>query len=109
MRIVLLALSLVIAIACSGSSTTHVDASMIDGAGSGPLCAGSAYDPCTDPSQCPTTAMSCHLFMGSGFQVCTPACTPGNNSTCPVDSTGSNGFCNNMGICKPAAANNCHR
>ena len=98
---------MVVAVACSGSSTTHVDASNIDTMGSGPACTGAVYDNCTMASQCMST--NCHLYMGNGFQVCTTTCTPGNNSTCPVDATGSNGFCNNMGICKPAAANTCTR
>jgi hypothetical protein len=41
--------------------------------------------------------------------VCTTSCTPGDNTTCPVDSTGNHATCNNMANCKPAAANNCHR
>jgi hypothetical protein len=49
----------------------------------------------------------CHDYNGAGLTVCTITCTPGDNSTCPVDATGSNGFCNNMGNCKPSQANVC--
>jgi hypothetical protein len=108
MRFVLAAViaSFALAAACSGGTTVHVDAKA-DGMGSGPPCTGAVYDPCTDPSQC--MSGNCHFYMGNGFTVCTAACTPGMNSTCPVDATGSNGFCNNMGICKPAMPNNCSR
>ena len=74
-----------------------------DGSSSSGACTGAVYDPCTDPTQC--MSGNCHLFMGSGFQVCTQACTPGDNTTCP----GTGATCNNMGICKPTAANNCTR
>jgi hypothetical protein len=111
MRIVLIVL---LAAACTSHSTTHTgaDAPALadapgDGAGSGSACTGAVYDPCTDNTQC--MSMNCHFYMMSNIQVCTTACTPGNNSTCPVDSTGANGFCNMMGNCKPAAANHCTR
>src|SRR5262245_46107527 len=68
-------------------------------------CTGLVYDGCTDNTQC--MSMNCHLYKGDQIQVCTQACTPGDNTTCPVDKTGANGLCNAMGICKPAAANNC--
>ncbi len=63
------------------------------------------YDSCTALSECGADAVECHLFTQDGFQVCTPACTPNDNSTCPVDSTGARGECNMRGICKPAAVN----
>jgi hypothetical protein len=107
MRAIALAGSVAVAVACSGGSTTHPDASPVDSAMHGPPCTGLVYDPCTTPKQC--MSMNCHLYMGAGIQVCTLACTPGMNSTCPVDASGSNGFCNNMGICKPAVANSCSR
>lgn len=107
MRIIVLALTIGVIVACSGGTTVHIDAGKLDGMGSGPPCTGAVYDPCIDPSQCMST--NCHNYMGDGFSVCTTACTPGMNSTCPVDATGSNGFCNNMGICKPAQPNNCSR
>lgn len=69
-------------------------------------CTGAAYDPCSAPGQC--TSGTCQLFSGSGFQVCTQTCTPGDNTTCPMQN-GQPAQCNNMGICKPAAANTCTR
>ncbi len=73
----------------------------------GVMCTGAAYDPCTADNQCMSN--DCHLYQAQNLQVCVTTCTPGNNSTCPVDRTGANGVCNNMGICRPAAANNCMR
>jgi len=97
--------------ACSYYHTTYsYDAGSpgADGDGGGSdQCTGSAYDPCTDNSQC--MSMQCHDYRGAGIEVCTVSCTPGDNSTCPVDSTGANGDCNSMGNCKPAKANSCTR
>src|SRR5579871_221179 len=90
--------------ACTGHKTTVADAQMPDTA-SARTCTGAAYDPCTQNTQC--TSMNCHLYNASMLQVCTQSCTPGDNTTCPVDATGANGFCNNMGNCKPAKANSC--
>ena len=73
----------------------------------GATCTGAAYDPCTDNTQC--MSGNCHLFAQQALQVCVTSCTPGDNSTCPLDKTGINGVCNNMSICKPAAANACTR
>lgn len=99
--------------ACSddGGSEPPADAPasidvMIDGPG-GATCTGASYDPCTAATQCMSN--NCHLFQQQSLQVCVPTCTPGDNSTCPVDKTGANGMCNNMGICRPAAANDCTR
>jgi hypothetical protein len=80
----------------SGSGTTSTAAA----------CTNAIYDPCTDASQC--TSGKCQLFMQQGFQVCTQTCTPGDNTTCPTQN-GQPAACNNMGICKPAAANTCTR
>ncbi len=107
-------MALVIA-ACTdtGSSKPAVDAPKADAtatgndAPAGTACTGAAFDPCTTNTQC--MSMNCKLFNASALQVCTVTCTPGNNATCPKDSTGANATCNNMGICKPAAANNCKR
>ena len=71
-----------------------------------PACTGAVYDPCTGPAQC--TSDMCQLFNGAGIQVCTQACTPGDNTTCPQQN-GAPATCNNMGICKPNAANSCMR
>lgn len=67
-------------------------------------CTGATYDPCTTGTQCLSGV--CHAFSGAGLQVCTPMCTPG--SACPSQN-GVAITCNNMGFCKPPAANNCTR
>jgi hypothetical protein len=87
--------------ACSSYEVHLVDA----GSGGMRTCTGSAFDPCTTNDQC--ASANCHLYNGAGLQVCTQACTPGDNTTCPVDASGVNGTCNNMGMCKPAKANDC--
>src|SRR5262245_47234558 len=92
--------------ACKGDTPPPVDAPR-DSMGSGAASTGAAYEPCTTNDQC--MSMNCHFYMQSNFTVCVTTCTPGNNSTCPVDSSGTNGVCNNMGICKPAMPNNCTR
>lgn len=79
----------------------------VDAAVSGQACTGAAFDPCTATTDC--MSMNCKLFNSAGIQVCTVTCTPGDNTTCPTDSSGNHATCNNMGICKPAAANACHR
>ena len=108
----LLAFAFVVAAACSGGGggddgPPPVDSNNTVDMPTGPACTGAVYDPCTDNTQC--ASGNCHLFMQSAFQVCVQACTPGDNTTCPVDKTGANGACNNMGICKPAGPNNCTR
>ena len=69
-----------------------------------PVCTGNLYDNCTSNSQCDSGM--CHLFSGE-FQVCTQACTAGDNSTCPASVGGGMPKCNNRGICKPALNNMC--
>jgi hypothetical protein len=79
-----------------------------NGSGSGATtaaCTGAAYDPCTDNTQC--MSGNCKTFGGAGLQVCTVTCTVGNDATCLIN--GVQGTCNNMGICKPPAANSCTR
>jgi hypothetical protein len=66
-----------------------------------PACTGALYDPCTDNTQC--MSGNCKAFGGAGIEVCTTTCTPGDNTPCGA------GTCNNMGICKPNAANACSR
>ena len=90
----------------SGSGSNSNNQQAPDGGASGVACTNAAYDPCTSPSQC--TSGVCQLFSGSGFQVCTQSCTPGDATTCPQQN-GMPVQCNNMGICKPAAANTCTR
>jgi len=99
---IVFALSVVLG-ACGGDdgSTPSIDAP------AGATCTNATYDPCTTNTEC--TSNNCHLFEMAGIQVCTAPCTPGDNSTCPVDASGVNGVCNNMGTCKPAVANDCTR
>jgi hypothetical protein len=87
-----------VVVACSSYSHTTVD-------GGATKCAGNVYDSCGSNGDCMSNF--CHDYSAAGLTVCTMTCTPGDNSTCPVDSTGSNGFCNTMGNCKPAKANVC--
>jgi hypothetical protein len=90
-----------------GGGNGTVDKLVDGGMGTGPeTCSGAAYDPCTDNSQC--TSGRCHLYAQAGIQVCTTTCTPGDPTTCPQQD-GQPAQCNNMGICKPAAANACTR
>jgi len=91
--------ALAIALAACSSYSAH----LVDGGGG--TCAGSAFDPCTSNDQC--MSMTCHAYNASGFSACTQACTPGDNTTCPLDSTGAHATCNMMGICKPVRANDC--
>ncbi|HUS27733.1 MAG TPA: hypothetical protein VMZ53_04475 [Kofleriaceae bacterium] len=85
--------------ACGGD-----DSQATPDAPSGPMCTKALYDNCATNADC--TSGNCHFFMQSNFSICTQACS--TTTPCPVDSTGVAGQCNNMGICKPAAANNCH-
>jgi hypothetical protein len=99
-----LAVLIVASLGCPGEDPAQVTA---DAPPSGGPCTGAVYDPCTTADQC--MSQQCHFYMQSNFTVCTQTCTPGDNSTCPVDASGANGVCNNMGRCKPAVANNCTR
>jgi len=85
-----------------GSKT--IDAAVTIDSPAGNACTGAIYDPCTSNTQC--MSQNCRLFMGDGIQVCTQTCTPGG--ACPM--AGSTAVtCNNMGVCKPPAANTCTR
>ena len=75
------------------------------GSNSALACTGAAYDPCTDNTQC--MSQNCKTFGGAGLEVCTVTCTPGDDTGCLQG--GVQGTCNNMGICKPPAANACTR
>jgi hypothetical protein len=106
-HLLILGLMMSLASAC-GSSTTTTDAPnngdakvYMDGSGSGSgnVCTGALYDPCNTASSNCMTGLMCKQFTGSSFTVCTQTCS----GTCP----GTGAVCNNMGICKPAAPNNC--
>ncbi len=90
--------------ACGGDDGTSNNTT-IDAAGSAAACTGAVYDVCTGDADC--MSQNCHFYMQSSFSVCTQACSAAN--PCPNDASGSPGQCNNMGICKPAVANNCTR
>ena len=77
-----------------------------DGGVALPACTNAVYDPCTTAADC--TSGNCRAFNQDGIQVCTQTCTPGDNTTCPT-LNGQAATCNNMGICKPPAANACMR
>jgi hypothetical protein len=78
------------------------------GSGTAMACTGAVYDPCTSDAQCTTAGATCKSFNGAGIEGCTVACTPGDDTTCPAQN-GQPVTCNNMGVCKPAAANVCTR
>jgi hypothetical protein len=96
-------------IACSNGSPAKTDAPKMDsmgsGSGSGAMCLGSAYDPCTDNTQC--MSQMCHNYTMSAIQVCTVTCS--GTMPCPNDASGATVACNGMGNCKPSVANHCHR
>lgn len=109
MRATGLAIVLAAAVALAGACTGHY--TVIENQGDGLLdagvstCSGALYDPCTENSQC--MSGNCKDYRGAGITVCTEACSGLNSNSCPPDSTGSAGFCNNMGLCKPTVANTC--
>jgi len=88
-----------------GGATPDAGVTDTDG-GAAAACTGAVYDPCTDASQCQSGM--CQLYQQAGIQVCTQTCTPGDSTTCPMQN-GQPAQCNNMGLCKPAAANSCTR
>jgi hypothetical protein len=84
----------------SGSGMATVDGGVL------PACTNAVYDPCTTAADCASN--QCQAFANAGVQVCTQTCTPGDNTTCPQQN-GQPAQCNNMGICRPPAANSCMR
>jgi len=66
------------------------------------VCTGAIYDSCTTSNQCMSN--NCKLFNQDQIQVCTQACSAA--APCPMQN-GVAAQCNNMGICKPPAANAC--
>jgi hypothetical protein len=102
MRFVLLAALLVGCGDDGGSNPPMIDAPPAA------ACTGAVYDPCTTASTTSSECMSmnCKLFDNDNLTICTQTCTPG--TACPM--AGSTPVtCNNMGFCKPPAANNCTR
>jgi hypothetical protein len=93
-------LALVIA-SCSNSTSTTIDAAPADAPATSSACTGQLYDACNPASPNCMTGLTCKTFTGSVFSVCTQTC-----GTCPNQGT-STVMCNNMGICKPTAPNNC--
>jgi hypothetical protein len=67
-------------------------------------CNGNLYDHCLQEHEC--MSMDCRNFASDGFQVCSMACTTGDDSTCPVTLDGKKVTCS-AGVCKPPAANDC--
>lgn len=100
-----LALLFVLAIGCGGDDGggSQTPDAAID-APTGTACTGAVYDPCTDNTQCMSNM--CRVFGSAGIQVCTESCTPG--TACPM-AGGVAVTCNNMGFCRPPAANACTR
>jgi hypothetical protein len=87
----------------SGSAPPAPDAA--SDAPPGPPCTGAVYDPCTMNDQC--SSQSCHLYNANALQICTQVCNAA--MPCPNDASGAAVACNQMGNCKPAVANSCHR
>jgi hypothetical protein len=88
---------------CGGSSTPAApDAS---DPVAGPPCTGAVYDTCATNDQC--GSQLCHLYNAQALQICTQVCSAA--MPCPNDASGAAVACNQMGNCKPAVANNCHR
>jgi hypothetical protein len=102
-----IAIMTVLFTAACGQGAGGTDEPTPDAALFGVLCTNAAFDPCTANDQCSTG--ECHLFRNDGIQACTIACTPFDDTTCPMDVTGAHGTCNMKGICKPAEANHCDR
>ena len=67
------------------------------------VCTGKIYDACTGTTGNCMSGM-CKAFNSAGFSVCTQACSASN--PCPTQN-GAAVPCNNMGICRPSAANAC--
>ena len=83
---------------CGGSSSATPDAANL------PACTGLVYDSCDPNASNCTNGMTCKAYGSSGFSVCVPAqgmCTTGG---CP-DQGSATVSCNNVGYCKPNAAN----
>ena len=66
------------------------------------VCAGQLYDGCASNDECDSGL--CKLYSNRGVEVCTQTCSATN--PCPTQS-GVAVVCNNMGFCRPDAANAC--
>jgi hypothetical protein len=82
--------------ACTGA------APLSDG---GQKCIGIAYDPCNTEHDCNNG--NCVPFADKGFQVCSAACTPGDDTTCPTQDLMRTATCTANGVCEPPAPNSC--
>ena len=82
--------------ACSGSAPANLD--------SGRTCDRRIYDPCLQEHDCDSG--NCRNFAPEGFQVCSMACTVGNDAACGATADGRPAICDN-GICKPPGPNDC--
>lgn len=78
------------------------DATLSLDGGTAATCTGKAYDSCTTGSQCMSN--NCKLFSQANITVCTQACSA--TVPCPPQN-GQPVPCNNMGVCRPNAANAC--
>ncbi len=104
MRIVVcLFVALLAACNAGTNSPPAADAPKPIDAPAGVKCTKALYDPCADNTGC--LSANCKLFNGAGFQVCTQACSAA--MPCPAQAGQAAPTCNNMGICKPVAANAC--
>jgi hypothetical protein len=101
-----------LASACSNNTTTNIDAPKVIDAKpidakpidspAGAVCTGLVYDACNPASSNCGTGLTCHLFSGSGFSICSPACS----AAAPCPNQGATAItCNGMGVCKPPAPN----
>jgi hypothetical protein len=102
MRLLAICSALLFGFACNSSSSSPDAKVYMDGSGSGSgsgnVCTGQLYDSCNPAASNCMTGLMCKTFSGSSFSVCTQTCS----GSCPGGAT-----CNNMGICKPTAANSC--
>jgi hypothetical protein len=79
-------------------------------------CAGNLYDACLDEHDC--MLHNCYNFMAAQFQVqfevCSVACTVGDDTPCMTNDHGQKATCKaigdtSAGICTPPAENDCMR
>jgi hypothetical protein len=98
MRTVISLLLLLLAVACAGDAP---------GAGSGRTCGGLLYDRCLSEHDCMAMNPDCRSFQADGIQVCSKPCTVGDDASCGMTLDGRSATCNQMGVCKPAGANDC--